>query len=187
MPDGFLSVDHGHVALGGKLVPGILVSMGIDGSVRFDEAQVDNLSGKKKTPMGWEDAAVTIELALTSDDDSNCYEKLAVLNGIFKGLDAGSNPRVYSLSNAHATARGVDQVVFSGLRSSESNDDDVITASLAFAEHNPPTIPPEVRSAATAEKESGNAPAADSSATSDPAVTADTDSPFSSGFQAGVS
>jgi len=187
MPDGFLKVEHGDVSLGGKLVPGILSSLVVNGSVRFDSAEVDNLSGKKKTPLGWDDSDVTVELVLTTDETGTCYKKLAEVDAIFKGLDADANPRVYSLSNEHATARGVDQVVFCGLTSAETNDDDVIMATLAFAEHNPPTIPPEVRKSTEAGANPDSAPVANNEVKADAVVTADDEGPFAKGFNQGVS
>ena len=187
MSDGYLSIAHGHVHLGGKLIPGIFSRLEIGGEVRFDEAEADNLSGKKKTPLGWEDCFIHIEMVLLSDDQSDCYEKLSGLNGIFKGLDNNANPKVYHLVNAHAVARGVDQVVFKGLRSSETNEDDVMHVSLAFDEHSPPTIPPEIRSS---EANTNAAAPTDINQTDlvvDPVINTDNTSPFETGFQAGVS
>ena len=186
MSDGYLSIAHGHIHLAGKLVPGNLVRLEIGGEIRFDEAEVDNHSGKKKTPLGWEDCFINIEMVLLSDEKSDCYEKLSELNGIFKGLDNNANPKVYGLVNAHAVARGVDQVVFKGLRSSETNEDDVIQVSLAFDEHNPPTIPPE--KGASMANTSNTAPDIDQTDPDvDPSVTADDTNPFNAGSQAGVS
>ena len=187
MPDGYLSIDHGQVKLGGQLVPGIFLSMDISGAVRFDTAEVDNLSGKKKIPMGWEDSLISIELSLTTDELSTCYEKLAEINSIFKGLDNKSNPKIYNIINAHVVARGVDQVVFKGLRSRETNENDLITVALEFDEHNPPTIPPEIRSSGAGASSSAPGVSNTESATVDSNVTADTDSPFVAGFKDGVS
>ncbi len=188
MSDGYLSFEHGNVRLGGKLVPGTLISMEISDAVRFDSAQVDNVSGTKKTPLGWEDSVVTLEILLGTDEDSNCYEKLTLLDNVFKGMDNKSNPKVYTLTNAHATARGVDQVVFAGLKSRETNEDDTIVVALGFDEHNPPTIPPEVRSSADGTVISDAAPQAAAEASVDSVVTADPDSSaFTRGFEAGIS
>lgn len=155
MPDGILSFDHGEVRLGNTLVPGILKSLSIAGRVRFDEAKVDALSGKAKTPMGWEDSDIHIEMAMLSDDESDCYKKLAQLNAIFQGHDNGENPKVYDVVNAHVRARGINHVVFSGLDSNESDEDDVIVASLNFVEHLPPKTRPESQVAASDKAKGG--------------------------------
>jgi len=187
MPDGYLTIEHGHVSLGGKLVPGLFVTMEIAGQVRFDKAEADNLSGKKKTPMGWEDSLLTIELDLLSDGQTTCYEKLAQVNAIFKGMDNNSNPKVYDIVNAHVVARGVDQVVFKGLRSRETDEDDIIRAVLDFDEHNPPTIPPEIQRSAAADSDQAPEVNQDADVVADAAVTADPDSPFEQGLQDGLS
>jgi hypothetical protein len=136
--DGLLTFEHGEIRLGDTLVPGVLQRLSVGGRVRYDEAQQDGLSGKTKTPMGWEDSEVSISLLLLTDDDSDCFDKLAELNRLFKGHDNAANPRVLRVANPHLAARDVDQVVFDSLDSSEGNDDDTVEATLRFMEHRPP-------------------------------------------------
>jgi hypothetical protein len=140
MMDGLLNFAHGEVRLGSHTVPGILRTLRVGGKVRFDESEPDGLSGKAKTPMGWEDCAVSLGVELLTDERGTCYDKLAELDGLFRGHDNGANPRVLDVANAHLTARGIERVVFAGLDSSESDRDDVILATLHFTEHRPPVI-----------------------------------------------
>ncbi|WP_419787210.1 hypothetical protein [Pseudodesulfovibrio sp.] len=147
--DGLLTFSHGEVRLGSKLVPGILKSLNVRGSVLFDEAERDGLSGKTKTPKGWDDSVITLVVELLTDD-TTCYDKLAQVNALFRGHDNGANPRVLDVANAHVTARGVERVVFAGLDSSESDRDDVILTNLKFTEHRPPIIRAEKRISRTA-------------------------------------
>jgi len=142
--DGMLTFSHGEVRLGSKLVPGILKSMRVRGAVLFDEAERDTLSGKTKTPKGWDDCAITVAVELLTDS-TTCYDKLASLDELFRGHDNGANPRVLDVANPHVTARGIERVVFSGLSSSESDQDDVIMATLKFSEYRPPIIRAEKR------------------------------------------
>ena len=190
MSDGYLTLEDGHVSLGGTLVPGVLVSMEVNGSVMFDEAGIDNLSGKKKTPMGWRDSFLSIQMSLLSDENTTCYEKLAVISGIFKWIDNKRNPKIYDIKNRHAAARDVYQVVFNDLWSAETNEDDVIMAGLGFEEHDPPTIPAEIQASA-AQAKAAKAPAVtaadEDEALVDSAVSKDTVSPFAAGYSAGVS
>ncbi|MDY6904081.1 MAG: hypothetical protein SWH61_05280 [Thermodesulfobacteriota bacterium] len=137
MADRLLTFEHGEVRLGNKVVPGVLKSQSVRGAVRFDEAKQDGLSGKARKTMGWEDADITLGLELLTDDDASCYDRLAELNAIFRAFDDDVAPRVYDVTNAHLRARGVDQVVFSGLVSNETDTDDVITCTLTFVEHIP--------------------------------------------------
>jgi hypothetical protein len=111
----------------------------------MDEAEQDGLSGKVKVPMGWEDADISAIVELLTDEFSTCYDKLHELNRIFKGTNNGGNPNIYDIVNAHAISRGIERVVFSGLSSSETDQDDVIAATLNFIEHIPPVTKVEER------------------------------------------
>jgi len=149
-----LSFEDGEVRLAGELLPGVLTHLSVRGLVKFDEAEQDGMSGKTKTPLGWDDAEVVIIVDLLTDSESTCYDKLALLDAKFRGHDGQGNPLVLDVVNAHLRARGVDQVVFSGLDSSETDQDDVMLANLSFTEHRPAIVAVEERAAA------GAAPAA---------------------------
>jgi hypothetical protein len=145
MSDGYLIFDDGLVKLGDEEVPGILKSLAVRGSVRFDEAERDGLSGKVKTPMGWEDADVCLVVELLTDENSDCYDKLSDLNALFVGADNGGNPKVYDVVNRHLQARGLERVVFAGLESMESDRDDVMFCAMSFTEHTPVMVEAERR------------------------------------------
>ena len=144
-----ITFEDGIVQLGGEEVPGILRTLTVEGKVRFDEQQVDQASGKKKTPQGFEDTDVMIGLVLITDDDSTCYEKLETVSGMFRSVDDKANPKIYAVTNKHLLARGVRQVVFSKLQSSENDSTDEITVTLGFVEHNPPIVKTESAMAKT--------------------------------------
>lgn len=144
-----LTFEDGVVAVNGEELPGILNDIRVSCSVRFDEQKVDNASGKKKTPQGWEDADISLSLYLTTDDTGTCYDKLDTLNGYFKKTDGKANPTIFTVTNKHLLARGVRQVVFSKLDSAENMKTDDIRATLAFLEHNPPIIRQERAAAKT--------------------------------------
>ncbi|WP_051284572.1 hypothetical protein [Desulforegula conservatrix] len=130
-----LTYEDGIVMLNGEILPGILKHQSARGSVRFDETKQDGGgSGKVKVAMGWEDADVSLTLELLTDDQSTCYDKLSKINSIFKGHDSGGRPGVYSVNNPMLTAMGIRQVIFCGLDSMESDQDDVIDCQLSFVE-----------------------------------------------------
>jgi len=158
--DGFLTFEDGVLSLDGESIPGVLVNSNILCDVKFDEAQSDQLSGKKKTPMGWEDAEIDFDYALLSDDDGDCYEKLARVNALFKGYGDSAAPKILTPLNRHIQARGIEQVVFKSLGSRETNKDDVIVVSLHFVEHMPPIVQAEERVVKSdqAKTASGSAP-----------------------------
>ena len=145
----YITFEDGVVTLGGEDVPGILRTLTVDGKVRFDEQKVDQASGKKKTPQGFEDTDVMIGLVLVTDEDSDCYEKLEKVSGMFRAVDDKANPKIYNVANRHLLARGVSQVVFSKLQSAENDSTDEITVTLGFVEHNPPILKTEQAQAKT--------------------------------------
>lgn len=144
MSDGRLTFEHGQLRLNGSLVPGILKNQVIKGSVRFDTADPDGHSGTVRTPLGWEDSDIVLVVELISEEQTvpytgtqGVYEKLAQINRIFKGRDNGANPKIYDVDNVHANARDISQVVFSGLQSIETDEDDVLEVHMNFTEHRP--------------------------------------------------
>jgi hypothetical protein len=164
MSDGILTFEDGVISLGGTAVPGILKSATIFGQVQFDESDQDGRSGTVKVPMGWTDADITLVVELITESGSTCYDKLAAVSATFKGTDRLGNPQVYDVSGSHVAARGIDQVVFAGLTSQETDMDDVILATLGFVEHIPPVTQVEERLSGGA-GDAASAPAAD---TADP-------------------
>jgi len=70
--DGYLVFEDGELYLDGERIDGILTRSNVSQDVRYDEAEQDGLSGKVKTPMGWEDAVIRFDLDLTSDGSATC-------------------------------------------------------------------------------------------------------------------
>ncbi len=159
--DGYLTFEDGVLTLGDTAIPGVLVRSNITCDVKFDEAESDQLSGKKKTPMGWEDAEIDFDYKLLSDEDGDCYEKLAEVNALFRGYGDSAAPKILTPLNSHIQARGIEQVIFKTLASRETNRDDTIVVSLHFVEHTPPIVQAEERVVKSdqAQTASGTAPA----------------------------
>lgn len=173
--DGYLTFEDGVLSLDGESIPGVLAGSNITCEVKFDEAESDQLSGKKKTPMGWEDAEIDFDYKLLSDDDGDCYEKLARVNALFKGYGDSAAPKILTPLNRHIQARGIDQVVFKSLGSKETDKDDVIVVTLHFAEHVPPVVQAEERVVKSdqAKTGSGSAPAVNPSSEDNYAIPVD--------------
>jgi hypothetical protein len=144
-----LTFADGVIRLGGEELPGILQTLSIDGKVRYDEQKVDGSSGKSKTPQGWEDQTVKAALVLQTDEESDCYEKLAKLAPYFRKPDDKANPQIYALANRHSQTRGIRQIVFDQFSSSESSANDTIKVTLGFTEHRPPIVRQEAAQAKT--------------------------------------
>lgn len=186
MPDGILSFEHGEIRLAGVLLPGVLKSLSVRGQVRFDEAEQDGLSGKAKVPMGWEDSDITITIELLSDENSNCYDKLGEVDANFKGTDNGTNPAIYTVANEHLSARNIYRVVFNGLESQETDEDDVILASLSFVEHIPVITKAEERTVAADKAKGETAPSTTTKEPEADATIVKDQSPYGAGYDLGA-
>jgi hypothetical protein len=147
MPDATvqIAVEDGTFKLGDTIVPGIYQGLEISGEVALDEQAVPGRSGSSKQPLGFKDAEVTLRVMLVDDDETSAEDKLRVLVGLFKGQDAQAKPFVYRLVCPSLAAWKIDQVVFRGLRSAESSDNDVREQELVFVEHKPVTLKAEKR------------------------------------------
>ncbi len=136
-----LTWEDGIIRIDGRDLPGDLVDLSVDNRVRFDEQSVDASSGKKRTPLGWEDIEVNATLRLSTEADGpDCYDGLEIINKIFRGADSQANPKIYQIDNRHLLARGVSELIFSGLSSAETDQDDTIIATMTFVENNPPVV-----------------------------------------------
>lgn len=144
----------GKVKVGGVILPGIFQNIEVDGDVRIDEAEVDGKSAKPKQAVGYEDAKVKLNLILQNDDGSTPYEKLKILQNIFK-RPGQQLPYVYEIVNRHLQARGITKIIFKKLTSSEDNNLDVIRATCEFWEYVPITIQAKKN---TGSSSSGSAP-----------------------------
>ncbi|MDQ7791258.1 MAG: SafA/ExsA family spore coat assembly protein [Clostridia bacterium] len=132
--------DFGQVKLGDQILPGIIQQIEIDCSVRVDIEEVPGQSGASKQPQGYEDAKMTIRITLQTDEQNNCYDKAAKLESSFKKVDSQAKPFVYRIVNKHAAARGISQVVYQNLRTTEGNADDTITAEINLLEFKPVVV-----------------------------------------------
>ncbi len=180
-----LTFEHGQVWLADVLLPGQLRELWIRGEAQLDEVKVEGVSGKTHQPNGWSDMDITLSLDLLTDDGGTCYDKLATINHIFRRYGGNADPKVYEVSgNPHMAARGIGQVIFAGLDSYESEEDDVIYAGLHFVQDRPAVIKAEKRVAGAGP--SSSTPAADTaaSAEADEDVARDDSNPFADGYKA---
>ena len=95
-----ITFADGVVTLGEAEVPGVLRDLRVDGKVRFDEQKVDGTSGKKKTPQGFEDSDIMMSFILGTDSETNCYDKLETVAGMFRSVDDKTNPKIYTWQTA---------------------------------------------------------------------------------------
>ena len=126
-----------YILLDGKRVPGIFVGLEIRQQVRFKETEVVGLSGASKRPDGFSDAEIQIELLVSGDNQHDVWENVQRINDMFSGTTSKAKPKIYRLTTPHAKARRIDRVLFKELRTRETNDTDVVNATLTFIQHRP--------------------------------------------------
>lgn len=129
--------DFGEIKLGDVLLPGIIQQIEVDGNVRIDNQEVPGQSGATKQPQGFDDYNITIRIALVTDDETTCYDKVAQLDQSFKKVDAQAKPFIYRVVNKHLAARGISQLIYQGLRTTDGNSSDQIAAEISMLEYKP--------------------------------------------------
>lgn len=136
-----ITEEYGQIKLNDVLVPGILENSDADCTVRLDTIQMQGASGTQKQFGGYDDGKFALNLILTTDSESDtCYDKLKVIQGLFRKTDEQSKCIPYRLINVHANTREITKVLLTGLRSSETNSSDTLKVSLDFVEYKPITV-----------------------------------------------
>ncbi len=136
-----LSFEDGVVRLGSTELPGIMTRITISGRFRSDDKVHDQLSGTVRIPLGWDDADIRLQMDLTTENEGKtCYEKLEVIDRLFKSTDKDGNPFIYQIVNRHVLARGIHKVSFDRLRSVENDQSDTISIVLDFREFIPAIV-----------------------------------------------
>ena len=128
----------GSLTLSGKTLPGQITGMTINGKMIIDKAQAEGSSGKKKFFSGFDDSGISIKLILleNSDGGRDRYNNLTIINSAFKKIE-NESPVIYAVQGEFLKAFNIRHVLFADLSADESNDDDSISVSLNFEEHDP--------------------------------------------------
>lgn len=142
--------DFGQIKLGGKLIPGTFESMEITTDGEVDEEEIKNSKKKQMQIVGFGLSDIKLTIKLQSDSKTNCYDKLSVLQSLFK--KDPKKPTVYPITNKHTAVRGIGKVIFQKLRSHDTNDDDTLVVTLDFKEYNPSIVAIKKATAATPPK-----------------------------------
>ncbi|MGL5956787.1 MAG: hypothetical protein ACRC0X_09380 [Brevinema sp.] len=130
------------------LLPGVLQNLSVNGEILIDSNNSASSGAPQKVMRGYKDRTVNISLRLLevpksieNDREKNVqteiekypYDILEELNQLFQNKEDGI-PIVYTLFNDHTVARGINEVLFTGLSSYEDNSTNTITVTLTFEE-----------------------------------------------------
>jgi hypothetical protein len=116
-------------------LPGILESIKINGSLLFENAEIQGRSGKVKVVQGWDDAAVSISLSLIDGQGKTRWDCLKLISGVFKKIADNGKPEIYTLNHPMINAWGAKRLLFSSLQTSENRTMRKISVSLDFVEY----------------------------------------------------
>jgi len=131
--------DEGILKIGSppEILPGIVESIKINGSLLIKDAEVQGRSGKVKIVQGWDDADLLISISLIDDPRAGKtrWDFLKKITGAFKKIANNGKPEIYTLSHPMITAWGTRRLLFTSLETKESRTKRVITAALEFKEY----------------------------------------------------
>lgn len=128
--------EFGNVRLDNTDLPGVFTSLTISQEIKIEENEIKGRSGKSKQVIGYDDATVNLELILLSDDESTCYDKLNIIQRVFRNTDSAALPKVFKVINKHINARKIRDVLFRSLTTSEGSGD-TLSVSIQLEEYLP--------------------------------------------------
>lgn len=142
--------EVGAIKLGDTLLPGIFETIEVDGRLRIDEKEVPGQSGKSKQPLGFEDAKIRMTLKLLTDEQSDCYEKAAVIIRLFQTVDKQAKPYVYSITNRLLALWNITEVLFEDIKTSDAKGADTLMMDMSFTEYKPAIVAAEAKAVSSA-------------------------------------
>lgn len=142
--------EAGAIKLGDTLLPGVFTSIEVDGKLRIDEKEVPGQSGKSKQPLGFEDAKISLKLRLITDEETDCYDKAAVLVNLFQTVDKQAKPYVYRIVNRLLELWHITEVLFEDIKIRDNKGSDTLQADLSFTEYKPALVAVEAKAEVTA-------------------------------------
>lgn len=115
------------VKIDGRIVPGLLQGIEINGELRIESQSKDGESGSRQIVKGYPEATIRLDFVLLGD----VHAQVRALQEMF----AVTGLKARRVVNPHLDARGVRKLVFKGLSTRENADDDTLTAQLTFTEY----------------------------------------------------
>lgn len=152
--------EDGMIKLDDTLLPGIVQGVEVEQRVKYDEKKVAGSSGTKKQVKGFEDSEVRVTVILQNDENTDPYDKLEQLAGLFRSMDKEAKPQIYQITNRLCAAYDIGKVLFEGVRVKDDNRMDYLVAELNFIEWEPAVVKVEQRAVRGKIKDRGDENAA---------------------------
>ena len=131
--------ERGIIKIDGVLIPGHFERLVVGQEIIIDEMQVQDKDGHIKQPAGYNEGTIHIELRLIPDD-GDVNTQVASIYGMFRKVEGQIKPDIHSISNIHANSRGIRQVLFKSLESTDSIEDDSTRVTIELEEYVPVAV-----------------------------------------------
>ena len=131
--------EVGQVKVGDALLPGLFESLEITGSVKLDEVEIKGKQEKVTQAVGYETAKIRLNIILYPDDaeDGDTSATVETIQQLFKKAPDQEKPGVFKIVNKHVLARGINEVIFTSLKTYEDNKVNKVLVMCEFTEHVP--------------------------------------------------
>jgi hypothetical protein len=150
-----ITTDIGQVKVGNVVLPGAFESLEITGTVRVDEVEIPGKKDRVTQAVGFDNARVRLTLTLLPKvDGGDCADQVRRIQQIFRKSPDQQKPGVYRIINRHVQARGINEVIFSDLKTFEDNRSDKVLVICEFTEHVPIKVKVAQKKPAVAKKSS---------------------------------
>ena len=127
-------IDESTMKIGGVILPGVFKSLEIKSDALIEEQEVEGRTTKPKQAIGYEDAKINVELILYDGPFLSKYQKLSIIQNIFK-KPGQTKPEVYEIVNEHTATRGITKILFKNLVSKEQNNNEQLSVVIEFWEY----------------------------------------------------
>ncbi len=125
--------DEGIVKLDGVALEGVFQSLSVNGEIIIDSNNSPSNDTPRKVMRGYKDKTVSLTLRILPTDEKTVYEILEEIENLFQDKE-DNIPKVMVLYNYHTMARGIDEVLLTGMSSSEDNSTNTLDVTLKFEE-----------------------------------------------------
>lgn len=122
-------IDDTGVKVGGVVLPGLFRSMEIKGEAKVEEQEVKGKTTKPKQATGYEDAKITLEIALEDSPNMTKLRRLETIQRLFQ-KPGQAKPTVHEFVSTHSAARGITKVIFKSLTTREQSKKSELTVMI---------------------------------------------------------
>ena len=128
-------VEDNSIKVGNVLLPGLYRSLEIVNEATVDDMRVEGVKKVPRQATGYEDIKITLTIELADSEKVDRWEKLNIIQNVFREPKKGAKPKVYPFISRHTQIRGISKVLFKKLSSVENSRNQSIILQLEFLEY----------------------------------------------------